>query len=33
MSNNGINNVDDINKVLSECKRITKTGAQFVVQC
>ncbi len=33
MSNNGINNVEDINKVFSECKRIAKRGAQFVVIC
>ena len=31
ISNNGINNVEDINKVFPECKRITKTGAQFVI--
>ena len=29
-SNNGINNVNDINKVLSECSRIIKQGGQFV---
>lgn len=29
-SNNGINNVNDIDKVLSECSRITKQGGQFV---
>ena len=29
-SNNGINNVDDIDKVLSECSRIIKQGGQFV---
>lgn len=30
ISNNGINNVQDINKVFSECSRIAKPGAQFV---
>ena len=29
-SNNGINNVNDIDKVLSECSRIIKPGGQFV---
>ncbi len=29
-SNNGLNNVDDINKVISECSRISKTGSQLV---
>ncbi|MCK9616341.1 MAG: class I SAM-dependent methyltransferase [Lentimicrobiaceae bacterium] len=29
-SNNGINNVNDIDKVLSECSRIIKQGGQFV---
>lgn len=29
-SNNGINNVSDINKVLSECSRVIKSGGQFV---
>lgn len=29
-SNNGINNVSDIDKVLSECSRIIKSGGQFV---
>lgn len=29
-SNNGINNVDDINQTLKECKRIARSGAQFV---
>ncbi len=29
-SNNGINNVSDIDKVLSECSRIMKQGGQFV---
>jgi ubiquinone/menaquinone biosynthesis C-methylase UbiE len=29
-SNNGINNVDDIDKVLSECSRIIKQGGQFI---
>lgn len=31
VSNNGINNVNDINKVFSECSRIIKTGGQFVL--
>ena len=30
VSNNGINNVSDMDKVLSECSRITRTGGQFV---
>ncbi len=30
VSNNGINNVDDMDKVISECSRIIKTGGQFV---
>lgn len=30
VSNNGINNVNDLDKVLSECDRISKPGAQFV---
>ena len=30
VSNNGINNVSDINKVISECSRIIKSGGQFV---
>ena len=30
VSNNGINNVRDMDKVLSECSRIMKTGGQFV---
>lgn len=29
-SNNGINNVSDIDKVLSECSRVIKSGGQFV---
>lgn len=29
-SNNGINNVSDIDKVLAECSRIIKPGGQFV---
>ena len=29
-SNNGLNNVNDINVVLSECRRISKIGAQLV---
>ncbi|MCX6252075.1 MAG: methyltransferase domain-containing protein [Bacteroidetes bacterium] len=31
VSNNGINNVRDIDQVLSECSRIIKTGGQFVL--
>jgi len=30
VSNNGINNVSDINQVISECSRILKSGGQFV---
>ncbi len=30
VSNNGINNVLDINQVISECSRIIKSGGQFV---
>ncbi len=30
VSNNGINNVEDINQALNECRRVSKTGAQFV---
>ena len=30
VSNNGINNVSDINTVISECSRIIKSGGQFV---
>jgi arsenite methyltransferase len=30
VSNNGINNVSDINKVIEECSRIIKHGGQFV---
>lgn len=29
-SNNGINNVSDLNKTLSECSRIIKRGGQFI---
>jgi len=29
-SNNGINNVKDVNKVLSECSRVIRKGGQFV---
>ncbi|HJO93107.1 MAG TPA: methyltransferase domain-containing protein [Victivallales bacterium] len=29
-SNNGINNVSDLEKVLSECSRILKSGGQFI---
>jgi len=31
VSNNGVNNVTDINKVFSECSRISKSGAKFIV--
>jgi ubiquinone/menaquinone biosynthesis C-methylase UbiE len=31
VSNNGLNNVQDLDKVLSECSRISKSGAQFVM--
>ena len=31
VSNNGINNVHDISKVLSECSRLCRPGAQFVL--
>jgi ubiquinone/menaquinone biosynthesis C-methylase UbiE len=30
VSNNGLNNVNDLSIALSECSRIAKTGAQFV---
>lgn len=30
-SNNGINNVNDIEKVISECSRVIKKGGQFVL--
>ena len=30
VSNNGINNVSDIEKVFKECNRISKKGAQFI---
>jgi ubiquinone/menaquinone biosynthesis C-methylase UbiE len=30
-SNNGINNVNDVDRVLSECSRIIKKGGQFVM--
>lgn len=30
-SNNGINNVRDIDKVISECSRVTRKGGQFVM--
>jgi ubiquinone/menaquinone biosynthesis C-methylase UbiE len=30
VSNNGINNVKDINQVISECSRIIKKGGQFI---
>lgn len=30
ISNNGLNNVNDINRVLKECSRILKTGGQFL---
>ena len=31
VSNNGINNVEDLEKVLSECSRIMKEGGQFIL--
>jgi ubiquinone/menaquinone biosynthesis C-methylase UbiE len=31
VSNNGINNVKDMKKTLSECQRVSKPGAQFVL--
>jgi ubiquinone/menaquinone biosynthesis C-methylase UbiE len=31
ISNNGINNVEDMSKTLSECSRVSKPGAQFVL--
>jgi len=31
VSNNGINNVEDLQKSLNECSRISKTGAQFTM--
>jgi arsenite methyltransferase len=31
VSNNGTNNVQDIDKVFSECRRISKKGTQFVI--
>lgn len=31
VSNNGINNVQDIEQSLSECRRVSKVGAQFVL--
>lgn len=30
VSNNGINNVDDLDRVLAECSRVSKAGAQFL---
>ena len=31
VSNNGINNVEDMKLTLSECTRVSKKGAQFVM--
>jgi len=31
VSNNGINNVEDMKQSLSECRRVSKPGAQFVL--
>lgn len=31
VSNNGVNNVSDMGKVFSECGRISKRGAQFII--
>ncbi len=33
VSNNGINNVNDLSKTLLECTRVCKPGGQFVVDC
>jgi ubiquinone/menaquinone biosynthesis C-methylase UbiE len=30
VSNNGLNNVQDLSKTLSECRRVSRPGAQFV---
>ncbi len=30
VSNNGINNVEDLPKALKECRRVSKAGAQFI---
>ena len=30
VSNNGINNVDDLERVIAECARVSKRGAQFL---
>jgi len=30
VSNNGLNNIQDLNKVLAECNRVSKISAQFV---
>jgi arsenite methyltransferase len=30
ISNNGVNNVEDLNKTFSECSRISKPGARFI---
>ena len=30
VSNNGLNNVDDLDQVLSECARVARRGAQFL---
>ena len=30
VSNNGINNVEDLDKTLAECSRVSKNGAQFL---
>ncbi len=30
VSNNGVNNVEDLNQTLKECCRVSKSGAQFV---
>ena len=30
VSNNGLNNVQDLPKTLSECSRVSRPGAQFV---
>ena len=32
-SNNGLNNVNDIDRVMSECSRLLKSGGQFIQTC
>jgi arsenite methyltransferase len=33
VSNNGLNNVQDIPKTMSECNRVSRHGAQFIFTC